>query len=783
MKNFDRRALMDLEDEAARIGAASEAQFQQAGFLDVHQAFDRMMVNEARSDSEIRLLEEDVDSALDAFAAVNPEFNSDLRVRKYSAGFRYGQRRKLLEKIGPSVLDAQKKYPDAGLRTMDDLMTAAAEKTAADRTHAMQTFAQARGMAKAGMLTGGMTGVITDPLILATLPIGAGTITGAGVLGNAARAFRTEALIAGATELAIQPIVYNWKKDINSPYSVQEAAFNVLTAMVAAGSLRASGSALVDVVEIRAAAQLKRAQPGRLSQQEADILEQYADDIEASDGDMTEHFDALDQAIDNFDRGETSTSGRRPEHVEEVDPASIGIDADRFQFKAGADIEGVTERLQDVERWDPKLAGISIVYETSDGNRFIVDGHQRVALARRMVAGGQDASEVKLNSIVLREADGISDADARQIAAVKNIAEGTGSAVDTAKVFRELGESGLDLLPSLPPRSALVVAGRGLAALDDDAFKMVINGVIDERMGALVGSLIDDAAEQRAVITALSKSEPANLTQARIMINDMRAAGFERVETMDLFGGQELAESLFKERARILENAMKRLRQDKATFKTLERQAGEIVQEGNILNREANLARVSINEQIIAELTRLANTKGKISDALNQAARALKKGKNISQSTADFLDTVKRAEPGERVAGAGAGAARPADETGAVIPTKKEKEPALDLFGEDTRAAQAMHDARLAVDRELNPDNVVAVEAGPGDLFSGKSRQIELEDEIDRLIYERDLDVPEKISIDEDGNISAQARGAREIYDEIDNQAKALDDLEGCQLG
>ena len=662
MKNFDRRGLMDLEDEARRVGPASEEMFQAAGFIDVHQAFDKNMLNEARSDSEMRLMEDPVNQAIEAYSEIDPKFKSSYRKRRFSKGFSYGQRKKMLQQAEEQIKQAQAKFPDAGLKSFSDILAETKEKTAGDRESAMRTFANARGMARAGMLTGSMTGVITDPLILATLPIGAGTITGAGVLGNAARAFRLEAMIAGASELAIQPTVYNWKKQIESPYTFGEAAFNVLTAMAAAGTLRATGSTLVDVVEIRSAAKIKRAEGGKLADQEADILEQYADDLETGGDNVTEHFDNLDTALDDLDRGETTAVSRRSEHVEEVDPFGIDVDANRFQFKAGADELGVTERLQGVQRWDPKLAGIAIVYETNTGRRFIVDGHQRVSLARRMVDAGQDPAEVKLNAIVLREADGVTDADARQIAAVKNIAEGTGSAVDTAKVFRELGESGLDLMPSLPPKSALVVAGRGLSNLDDEAFKMVINGVVDEKVGAIVGELITDAAEQRAVITALAQAEPANLTQARIMINDMKAAGFQRTETEDLFGGMEIAESLFKERARILDNSMKRLRQDKATFATLERKAGEIEAEGNILDQQANLARKASDEQTLAELTRLANRKGPISDALNQAAKELKEGKTISQSTADFLDAARRPGPEQRAAGAGAGGAGPAEQ-------------------------------------------------------------------------------------------------------------------------
>ena len=136
--------------------------------------------------------------------------------------------------------------------------------------------------------------------------------------------------------------------------------------------------------------------------------------------------------------------------LESLDPTQIGVDADRFQFKAGGDEAGVTERLEGVQKWDPRLAGTVLVFRAADRKDWIADGHQRLALAKRLIAAGQEG--VRLNAFVLDAKDGHTDADVRAIAAAKNIAEGTGTSVDAAKVIKHAA-SGIKL-PPLPPRSA-----------------------------------------------------------------------------------------------------------------------------------------------------------------------------------------------------------------------------------------------------------------------------------------------------------------------------------------
>jgi hypothetical protein len=99
-----------------------------------------------------------------------------------------------------------------------------------------------RGGMGATFLGMGTALMLTDPISLATLPIGFGTAAkGLSVLGHTLRGARNTAAISVATELAIQPLVFNHKHDINSPYEVQDAinviGITALTAGVLGGTI------------------------------------------------------------------------------------------------------------------------------------------------------------------------------------------------------------------------------------------------------------------------------------------------------------------------------------------------------------------------------------------------------------------------------------------------------------------------------------------------------------------------------------------------------------------
>ena len=409
------------------------------------------------------------------------------------------------------------------------------------------------------------------------------------------------------------------------------------------------------------------------------------------------------------------------------DPDEIDIDAKTFQFKSGGDEFGVTKRLQGAV-WDKNLAGTITVYEYADGRLVVSDGHQRLGLAKRIKA--QDPSqEIKLYAYKEREVDGISPIESRVNSAIKNIANTPADArdpqlvIDAAKVLREAtGNPNIstDVIDSLPPQSQIVKQARGLMLLGDDAFMSVVNEVIPPNYAAIVGRLIDDQNLQSAAISVLAKSNPSNAFEAEAIIRQVRESDFEQVKQIDLFGEKIVTESYFVERAKILDKAYKELRKDKAAFETLVRNSERLEAEGNVLVKEANKKKADTDGQTIALLQTLANRKGPLSDALNQAARTARDTGSYVEATRGFLDSVRGSiESGdfERISSGDIG--RAVDGTPQIARSEIAKEPALEGFDEPTGIAAERQADQLAQDafrgfEEAEPE--ISSTLKPGDI-------------------------------------------------------------------
>lgn len=327
-----------------------------------------------------------------------------------------------------------------------------------------------------------------------------------------------------------------------------------------------------------------------------------------------------------------------PNGVTSFSPGQLGVDPERFQFKAGGDESGVTERLKGVKTWDPIKAGMALVWVDKDGKPWIVDGHQRVALAKR-IASEDPAQNPQVLSRTLKETDGITPEMARAVAAMKNIAEGTGTSVDAAKVIRNHPE----LAGDLPPRSELVRQARGLVNLDTDAFRMVVNDVVPPNYAAIVGRLVpEDGKMQSALLSLLSKTDPANATQAEAIVRQGIQAGTHVETQASLFGDQEVASSLYLERAKVLDRALKQLRRDKAVFSTLVKESDILEEAGNKLAKDINEKRATADAQALQILQILANRTGSISDSLGDAARRAKSDGSLAGAVRDFVASVRK---------------------------------------------------------------------------------------------------------------------------------------------
>ena len=286
------------------------------------------------------------------------------------------------------------------------------------------------------------------------------------------------------------------------------------------------------------------------------------------------HYDNLDDTIFRFE------------------PNEIGVDAKTFQYKSGGDQQGVTEKYRATTVWDPFKAGQVLVYEYADGRKVIADGHQRLGMAKRIKAA-DPSQKVILYGSVLREQDGITPEMAMVIAARKNITEAIDApgdkVIDAAKLERSVPGALDD--PSLPVGTNLIRTARDLVNLSDENFGMVVNEIVPVNYAAIVGRLVDDPAKQNAILRILAETNPANVTQAEAIVRQARQIEFREATQEGLFGTEEFTQSLFAERAKVLDATLKRLRNDKKVFNSLVENQNRIEAEGNQLNADSNISR------------------------------------------------------------------------------------------------------------------------------------------------------------------------------------------------
>ena len=317
---------------------------------------------------------------------------------------------------------------------------------------------------------------------------------------------------------------------------------------------------------------------------------------------------------------------------------AIQTDPKAFQYKSGGDTEGVTDALKGVEKFDPDRAGKVMLYERKDGTTVVADGHQRTGLARRMAQGGQ-ADVGGTAATVYREADGWTQTEVMVRAALVNIGSGTGTATDAAKILRNTTRTIKDL--GLPPEISIVRVADGLRRLSDDAFGQVTNGVASERDGDAVGRNVPDKALHADILGLLTREKPENSAQAAMMARDAASNATTQTQT-DMFGTIEVAKSLYKQRAQVLDGATKALETQVKAFGNLIDNADMISGAGNTLDDKANAAVVDDATKIRQYLTSQANMKGPISDALTQAAQAVADGQPATRAAKIFVDAVRK---------------------------------------------------------------------------------------------------------------------------------------------
>lgn len=306
----------------------------------------------------------------------------------------------------------------------------------------------------------------------------------------------------------------------------------------------------------------------------------------------------------------------------------INVDPGTYQFRSNVNAEGVDDRLGGITEWDDLRADNLLLHQRNDGQIFAADGHHRIDLAKRL-------QQPDVNAIVLREEDGHSVEDVRRIAAESNISKGNATAIDAAKVFRNSESDPANVIQerNLPGRSQLVRDGVDLAKLADEPFGAVLNGVISEKDGAMIGRTFDDPEQQVAAVAVFRSVEPENDNQRAILANEVKQAGFADAqgEQGGLFG-DDPAESLIAERVKIMDHLRKMLVGDKRFFATLNNNAQTAEQAGNVIAADSNQAQQDASSNAIGLLER-ATTTPEINGLINDAARNVRNGEPLAAET------------------------------------------------------------------------------------------------------------------------------------------------------
>jgi len=126
------------------------------------------------------------------------------------------------------------------LKTDAQLEAERAQMLATRREYAQDVLENAPASAQ---FLGAMNGYLLDPISIATMPLSytAKGAQGLSVLSRIGRTAAKAAAIEGATELAIQSVVFDYKQEIDSPYAARDAITAIATA-AAGASILAGGA-------------------------------------------------------------------------------------------------------------------------------------------------------------------------------------------------------------------------------------------------------------------------------------------------------------------------------------------------------------------------------------------------------------------------------------------------------------------------------------------------------------------------------------------------------------
>ena len=580
-----------------------------------------------------------------------------------------------LEKKQEEDVNLRKLLQDKGFDSQENLQKQIGLEAQESFAKLQDVRSRATGYGKVGSFVG-QAGVIADPFILGTLPIGFAYSLPKSFLAAAGRIAMIESILAGTAETAIQyGYVGEYRKQLGfkdpdlevfgltlSPEQQKIGAATIGAAIggpALLGFFRGLGKGfeltgeglkvIRDKLDELPTHRIKRLykevvdkNPKLKSEPaEVSVKTNLAEDDNPFK-DTVANNKEFDERIDEM--ADVVLRDKKPQKVLEqptaeidlklldiykstvrtLDPEEIEFKPSEFQYKTDGDVFGVTEKLKQVQVWDQPSAGTLLVYEFADGTKAVVDGHQRLGLAKRLKAQGQD---VKIIAHVFRETDNIPQEMMLVKGMLINLRNNTGTAVDAARVLRKAGKLDWEKIKkTLPLKQKLVRNADGLSKLSDDAWGLFLNKRIDEDLAARIGLIIDNKAIHNKLLASLSTRKFSSLQEIDTVLEQIKRTPTVKAEQETLFGKEFFEETLIFEKTALIRYVSQNSKKLKDVFKTVLANEKDLSSAGNVLNKSENLQRGIDNEKIYERLSNIATQVGKLSDEFNAAAAIYKQG-------------------------------------------------------------------------------------------------------------------------------------------------------------
>jgi hypothetical protein len=323
----------------------------------------------------------------------------------------------------------------------------------------------------------------------------------------------------------------------------------------------------------------------------------------------------------------------------------INVDPQRFQYKQGvnADGEQLGNSLSGVNAWNPSMEGtVDIWQDPTSGQYFVVNGHNRLAKAKAL-----GIPTLKVNELMSPTAEA-----ARAEGALSNMAQGSGTAFDAAKFFKDspvpLDAQGLEAA-GVPMKSGMAKQGLALSKLPDFAFQAAVDGELPIGKAVTLGESGLDEAGMTAAYKEL-KARPMGDAQFNEFLQITRSAGVTEGQ-VDLFGNADFVNTA-AQKADLVASVKSLLVSNKKLFGTVGRNASTLEGAGNTIDKAGAKAISGEAARALNIFERVKYEAGPVSDLLNEGAVRIANGekaavvaKQIQNRIANAIKQSMGAEP------------------------------------------------------------------------------------------------------------------------------------------